>query len=159
MRTNEIVKSVIITWHFPYNCNICSSPFEYPSFFWVGFLQNIEYYTVVKVCTSPRNSTWLFLSLRESKVWGRVWVWYCSRSRSTGGTYSCKTSTYLNQQLIMIRRCQSCLLKLSVVKTYLRVMVATNGLVKCLNRDVTSCHHSSCIIFLHSFTTHLWKLD
>ena len=27
--TNEIARSVIITYHFPYNSKICSSPFEY----------------------------------------------------------------------------------------------------------------------------------
>ena len=39
--TNEITRSIIIAWHFPYNSNICSSPFKYPYLFLAGWLQNV----------------------------------------------------------------------------------------------------------------------
>ena len=39
--TNELARSVIITWHFPYNSKICSSPFECLYLFRVGWPQNV----------------------------------------------------------------------------------------------------------------------
>ena len=39
-QTNEIVRSVIITQHFPYTCKICSPPFDYLCFL-ANCLQNV----------------------------------------------------------------------------------------------------------------------
>ena len=68
VKNNKIARSVIITWHFPYNSKICSSPIECPHFccwkkFWTLLGCN-----VAKACTRPRNLTRFtrpFLLVRE----------------------------------------------------------------------------------------------
>ena len=63
--TNEIVRLVIITYQFPYNSKICSSPF------WAGWPQNIVVrFIVAKGCASARNLTWFTRPFPLVRGWG-----------------------------------------------------------------------------------------
>ena len=62
-----------ISWHFPCNSKICSSPFEYPYFFEQvvhKMFWTLLDYTVVKRCSSPRNLTWFTRPFRLVGGWG-----------------------------------------------------------------------------------------
>ena len=71
LRTNKIVRSVTIKYHFPYNSKVCSSPLEYPYFFEWVFRKTLLGYTAAKAFAShPRSSP-----DRSSSWEGRLLGW------------------------------------------------------------------------------------
>ena len=71
--TNEIARLVIITWHVPHNCKICSSLFEHPYLFKRAgrriFLTLLGYMSQ-KACAIPRNWTWFTRPFLLVRGWG-----------------------------------------------------------------------------------------
>ena len=73
VKTNEIVRSVIITWHFPYKskkilmCTGVSVPFWGV---WDKLVWMLLGYTVTRACASPRNSTWFTRPFFLVRGWG-----------------------------------------------------------------------------------------
>ena len=73
VKTNEIARSVIITYHFPCNSKICSSHLSIHTFFERvvrKMFWTLLGYTVTEVRASPRNSTWFTRPFLLVRGWG-----------------------------------------------------------------------------------------